>query len=108
MRIEESPRHAVAEANFEFVIARPRPPTREAPRLTTLRTSSALPRTKTRSLTAPVATSGRSDEQKRPVRFFQTGRFERKAFPNYGPAPAGGRIKFDALSQASAGACPVS
>src|SRR5438874_1553817 len=32
MRIEESPRHAVAEANFEFVIARPRPPTREAPR----------------------------------------------------------------------------
>src|SRR5205814_7880493 len=42
-------------------------------------------------------------QQKRPVRFSDRA-FERKVFPNYGPAPAGFRIKFDVLSQPSVAA----
>ena len=43
-------------------------------------------------------------KQKRPVRFFQTGRFERKVFPNYG---AGFSTRFDVLSQPSVAGCAL-
>src|SRR5437660_726680 len=43
-------------------------------------------------------------KQKRPVCFFRQGVLRGKFFPNYGPAPAGSRMKFAAASQPSAGA----